>query len=116
MLIAFDFDGTVVNPEFPAIGKEYNNAIDTLKKLQKTHNLILHTARNGVYLKECIDWLESKGVKFDVWKNTGKPNADVFIEDRGLMGLPRTFDDQVDWVKIYNIIDYMVYINKRNHG
>ena len=34
MLIAVDFDGTIVEHKYPAIGKELPFAIETLKKLQ----------------------------------------------------------------------------------
>ena len=35
MIIAVDFDGTIVEHKYPAIGKEIPFAIETLKKLQQ---------------------------------------------------------------------------------
>jgi hydroxymethylpyrimidine pyrophosphatase-like HAD family hydrolase len=47
-IIAVDFDGTIVEHEYPAIGKEMLFAFDTLKALQKKgHRLILWTFRTG---------------------------------------------------------------------
>mgnify|MGYP000718287032 CR=1 FL=1 len=46
MLIAVDFDGTIVEHRYPKIGKEIPFAIATLKKLQEERNrLILWTVR-----------------------------------------------------------------------
>ena len=46
MIIAVDFDGTIVEHRYPAIGKEIPFAIDTLKKLQEEgHRLILWSER-----------------------------------------------------------------------
>ena len=48
MIIAVDFDGTIVEHRFPAIGKERLFAFETLKALQRNgHLLILWTFRSG---------------------------------------------------------------------
>ena len=48
MIIAVDFDGTIVEHRYPAIGRELPFAIETLKKLAKEgHRLILWTVREG---------------------------------------------------------------------
>ena len=42
MIIAVDFDGTIVEHRYPAIGNEQPFAIETLKKLsEEGHRLIL---------------------------------------------------------------------------
>lgn len=42
MIIAVDFDGTIVEHKYPEIGRELPFAIETLKKLQQErHRLIL---------------------------------------------------------------------------
>ena len=47
MLIAVDFDGTIVKHRYPAIGEEIPFAIETLKKLAADrHRLILWTVRS----------------------------------------------------------------------
>ena len=51
MVIAVDFDGTIVEHRYPAIGKELPFAIETLQKLaSEGHRLILWTVREGKYL------------------------------------------------------------------
>lgn len=110
MTIAVDFDGTIVEHRYPAIGKEIPYAIETLKKLQQDrHQLILWTAREGQLLIDAVEFCKSRGLEFyainsDVpnegWKDvapTRKLKVDMFIDDRNLGGLP-------DWSVIYRMI------------
>ena len=64
MIIACDFDGTIVTHEYPKIGKPIPFAIQTLKKLQDEdhHQVILWTVREGALLQEAIDYCKSKGM------------------------------------------------------
>ena len=110
MIIAVDFDGTIVEHRYPKIGKEIPYAIDTLKLLIKDkHQLILWTVREGELLKEAVDYCKKRGVEFYA-VNTNYPEeknghkyfsrklkADMFIDDRNLGGLP-------DWGIIYRMI------------
>ena len=53
MIIAVDFDGTIVEHRYPQIGKEMPFAIVTLRKLQKEHHLlILWSVHEGVLLRD----------------------------------------------------------------
>jgi len=108
MIIAVDFDGTIVEHDYPRIGKPIPFAIDTLKLLQreKEFRLILWTVREDELLQEAIDYCESRGLKFyAVNKNfpeeemptPRKINADLFIDDKNLGGLP-------EWGVIYKLI------------
>ena len=48
MIIAVDFDGTIVEHKYPKIGSELPFATDTLKMLIKDgHQLILWSVREG---------------------------------------------------------------------
>ncbi|MCQ2350404.1 MAG: hypothetical protein MJ003_00315 [Paludibacteraceae bacterium] len=110
MTIAVDFDGTIVTHEYPLIGKPIPFAIDTLKKLQKELHvqLILWTYRTGKELDEAVEYCRSKGLEFYAVNSnhpeeeqgdgySRKINADIYIDDRNLGGLP-------DWGVIYAII------------
>lgn len=112
MVIAVDFDGTIVEHRYPEIGEEIPFAIDTLKMLiADRHKVILYTMRNGKLLDEAVKWCSDRGVEFyainsdvpndfvsDRDKNfSSKVNADYFIDDRNIGGLP-------DWTTIYKII------------
>ena len=110
MIIACDFDGTIVTHEYPRIGKPIPFAIQTLKKLQEEdhHQIILWTVREGALLQEALDYCKSKGLEFYA-VNSNYPEeepahgtarklvADLWIDDRNLGGLP-------DWGVIYNMI------------
>lgn len=118
MIIAVDFDGTIVEHEYPRIGKPIPFAIETLLKLQEDrHLLILWTVREGELLQEAIDYCARQGVYFYA-HNTNYPEedrttslsprklkADLFIDDRNLGGLP-------DWGIIYNAV--IATVNKED--
>ena len=111
MIIAVDFDGTIVDDRYPKIGAERPFATQTLRMLiQERHRLILWTVREGALLDEAVEWCRERGVEFyainkdfpeeDVEKNrhfSRKIKADIWIDDRNVGGLP-------DWVTIYQII------------
>ena len=62
MIIAVDFDGTIVEHRYPAIGRELPFAIETLKKLAKEgHRLILWTVREGRLLEEAVQFCRERG-------------------------------------------------------
>ena len=111
MIIAIDFDGTIVEHRYPKIGDEIPFATDTLKMLIKDgHQLILWTVREGELLQEAVDWCHARGVDFwavnkdypeeEKEKNnhfSRKIKADMFIDDRNFGGLP-------DWGTIYQMV------------
>ena len=56
MVIAVDFDGTIVEHRYPRIGEEIPFAVDTLKLLQQEkHRLILWSVREGALLDEAVE-------------------------------------------------------------
>lgn len=97
-IIAVDFDGTIVEHRYPAIGKEMLFAFATLKALQqKGHKLILWTIRTGKLLDEAVEFCRANGVEFyavnknypeeQLDENTSrKLNVDIFIDDRNVGG------------------------------
>ncbi len=110
-VIAVDFDGTIVEDQYPEIGDERPFACETLRMLLRDrHRLILWTVREGAYLDEAIQWCKERGVEFyavnrdypeEKEENNNhfsrKLKADWFIDDRGIGGLPQ-------WGEIYRII------------
>lgn len=108
MIIAVDFDGTIVEHKYPAIGREIPGAVETLKRIAgEGHKLILWTVRDGKLLDEAIRFCEQRGLVFYAvnanspgdWskETTRKLNADIFIDDCNLGGLP-------EWNQIYKMI------------
>ncbi|MDT0556531.1 BT0820 family HAD-type phosphatase [Patiriisocius hiemis] len=107
--IAVDFDGTIVEDEYPKIGKPIIFAFDTLKKLQENgHRLILWTYRKGKALDEAVDFCKQNGIVFYAVNKSfpeeefdpsysRKINADYFIDDRNIGGL-------VGWGETYRLL------------
>ena len=108
--IAVDFDGTIVEHEYPAIGKEKLFAFETLKQLQNQgHLLILWTFRSGKTLEEAVIYCKENGIEFyAINKNypeeiydesiSRKINADIYIDDKNVGGFH-------GWTAIYNMIN-----------
>ena len=111
MVIAVDFDGTIVEHKYPKIGEEIPFATETLRMLIKEkHKLILWSVREGQLLQDAIDWCRERGVEFYAvnkdypeekveYNNhfSRKIKADMFIDDRNVGGLP-------EWGQIYQMI------------
>lgn len=109
LTIAIDFDGTIVEDDYPNIGKPRIFAFETLKKLQDDgHRLILWTYRSGVRLEETVEFCKKNGItfyavnksfpeeQFDYTKSR-KIHADLFIDDRNIGGL-------LGWGEIYQLL------------
>ena len=112
MLIAVDFDGTIVEHAYPKIGRPIPFAIDVLKKLQSEchHQLVLWTVREGQLLDEAIEYCRRQGLEVyavnssypDGESEAQRPrklDVDMFIDDRNVGGLP-------DWGIIYRMVKY----------
>ncbi len=109
--IAVDFDGTIVEHKYPEIGKEIMFAFQTLRALQEQkHQLILWTYRSGRELDDAVEYCRRNGIEFyainssypeeefDEDYDSRKIDADIFIDDRNIGGLP-------PWGEIYQMIN-----------
>ncbi len=109
MILAIDFDGTIVEHRYPEIGRVRPFAFETLKALQKkNHRLILWSHRAGKELDAAVQFCRENGLEFyavnknypeEKWseKDSRKILADIYIDDRNLGGLP-------SWGEIYRMI------------
>ena len=107
--IAVDFDGTIVEHEYPEIGKEKLFAFQTLKELEKKGAiLILWTFRAGKELDEAVEYCKKNGIEFyavnksypeEIFDESvsRKINADIFIDDKNVGGFP-------GWSEIWQIL------------
>lgn len=95
MVLAVDFDGTIVKDEFPAIGEADEHMLSLLKVLkQQGHQLILWTCRRDDRLAEAVTWCSERGLHFDAVNanlpdniikyggDTRKVSADIYIDDK----------------------------------
>lgn len=109
LIIAVDFDGTIVEDAYPKVGKPMLFAFETLKKLQeKGHRLILWTYRYGERLDEAVNFCEENGIHFYAVNKSfpeeeynenlsRKIHADLFIDDRNVGGF-------FGWGEIYQLL------------
>ena len=107
--IAVDFDGTIVEHEYPGIGKEKLFAFQTLKELEKMGaRLILWTFRTGKELDEAVEFCRKNGIEFyavnknypeEIFDETvsRKINADIYIDDKNIGGFP-------GWSEVWQIL------------
>ena len=99
-IYAIDFDGTIVEEKFPAIGELKPEAADFIKHIQQNGDKwILFTLREGEYLQQSLDFLNACGLHPDAvndnlpenirqWgNNPRKVSADIYIDDRNMGGL-----------------------------
>jgi hydroxymethylpyrimidine pyrophosphatase-like HAD family hydrolase len=109
LIIAVDFDGTIVEDAYPDIGKPRIFAFETLKRFKEDgHRLILWTYRYGSKLEEAVDFCKQHGIEFyavnksfpeEVYdeSKSRKIHADLFIDDRNIGGA-------LGWGEIYQIV------------
>ena len=96
MIIAVDFDGTIVAHEYPGIGAPVPGAFTWLKAFQELGaNLILWTMRcdspkEGPVLTDAVLFCRNNGVEFwginenpaqKVWTQSPKVYAHIYIDD-----------------------------------
>lgn len=100
MIIAVDFDGTIVTHKYPEIGEPIPGAIEWLKRFQaEGAKLILWTMRSGAELEDAALYLMEMGVIVDKANQDIEPPvfvhesrkvyADIYIDDRNA-GCPVT--------------------------
>lgn len=101
MIIAIDFDGTIVADNYPQIGVTQPYAADVIRSLHDAgHFIIIWTSRSGSHLMDAVNHLLEHGIPFDR-VNAGNPHnerqygsetrkvyADMYIDDHNLGGFP----------------------------
>lgn len=118
LIVAFDFDNTLVENSYPQIGNPKSYAISTLSELkEKGVRIVIWTCREE--LKPVREWLNKWNIAVDAinsnealtekeWKKFGyhdsrKIAADIYVDDRNLF-----YKDDLKKVKekileIYNV-------------
>jgi hydroxymethylpyrimidine pyrophosphatase-like HAD family hydrolase len=121
LIIAVDFDGTIVEDAYPKVGEPMIFAFDTLKRLQSEgHRLILWTYRSGKRLDEAVAFCKENNLEFyAVNKNfpeeeydekySRKIHADLFIDDRNVGGF-------LGWTANYKSIFNHEPVSKKKKG
>lgn len=111
LTLTIDFDGTIVEEAYPGLGKLKPEADKYINKLyDEGFNILIHTCRTGSFQGDAENYLRRMGVNYhyinsnlpktiEFFKNDcRKLSADIYIDDKCLMGLPPT------WKEIYDLI------------
>ena len=119
LIIAIDFDGTIVEDAYPKIGKPMIFAFETMKKLQSEgHRLILWTYRTDKKLQEAVNFCKQQGLEFYAinksypeeefdGKISRKINATFFVDDRNIGGF-------IGWTAVHKLLlNYEPEIKKK---
>ena len=119
-IIAGDIDGTCVEHDYPAVGLDVEDAVETLRALNKAgHRLILFTMRSGAKLEAAVEWFKRRNIELwgvnenpeqREWTDSPKVHAHYYIDDSAL-GCPIMFIDGVrrpvvNWRKVREILEY----------
>ncbi len=116
MIIAVDFDGTIVKwARFPDIGEPVPYAIETMKELHAIgFKLVLNTVRCSEALEKATTFLTEQGIELHgvnvrpgqtEYSLSPKIDAECFIDDKAF-GCPLIVPDDederpyVDWAKV----------------
>lgn len=111
LVLSIDFDGTICELSFPEVGALKKDADVYIRRLySEGHKIIINTCRSGKYEGLAQDFLDENLIPYD-YINSNLPSlitayeqdcrkisADIYIDDKCLMGLPDT------WEEIYNLI------------
>lgn len=101
MIIAVDFDGILCKNKFPEIGEPNYEVVSLVRQLiDKGHEVVLWTTRNGEELADAVRWCESYGLHFNNVNGPAKSNreeykdrypvesrkiyADIYVDDHNL--------------------------------
>ena len=117
LIFAVDFDGTMVEHEYPNIGDDVPLAFESLLGIQEEgHQIILFTMRAGKQLEDAVEYLTLNGIQLwginenpdQSWSNSPKPYAHMYIDDSAL-GCPLVYPDTgrpyVDWVELLGLLE-----------
>lgn len=120
LVIAIDFDGTIVESDFPRIGAEIFGAGATIRRLkEKGHHITIWTCRCGDALTDAINWLLANKIPFDAVNintpsrirlynsDSRKISADIYVDDRIVGGFP-------GWEKVERYINDIEATRKFN--
>ena len=109
-VLAIDFDGTIFDTDYPTIGPVREDAVKIIRTFwNEGYGIIINTCREGLALSAAINALMIAGIPYHyvnsnfphlIYKysaDTRKISADLYIDDKCLMGLP-------SWQEIYEIV------------
>jgi hydroxymethylpyrimidine pyrophosphatase-like HAD family hydrolase len=116
LVIAIDFDGTLVEDHWPGIGPR-TKWFDLALKLKKHYKLILWTCRTNEHLDNAVKFCKQHGLEFDAVNenlphivlhygtDNRKVSADIYIDDRTFNIHCKNCMDKLEKLTINDTID-----------
>jgi hypothetical protein len=133
MIVAIDFDGTIVEHRFPKVGAPAPGAFRWLKRFQELGALlILYTMRSdgrkdgSTPLKDAVDFCRANGVEFwqhnhnpeqGTWTQSPKVYAHAYVDDAAvgcpMVPHPESGLPVVDWEAVGPRVEEMIVVRKK---
>jgi len=130
LVVAIDFDGTIVEHGYPGIGKLFDYAKEMINWLYDSNNyyIIIWSCRAAKDEQDMIQFLNDNGIKYHAVNENcpeflsvcnsethGTPRKiyyDVLVDDRSLWGY--SIDFSTEWPTVVNLVEleYKIKINK----
>ena len=94
-IIAVDFDGTLCENKYPAIGKPKKRVIKRLlREQEKGARIILWTCRSGELLANAYIWCLAHGIRFNAVNRNLPEEVEKFNTDPRKIGATEYWDDK----------------------
>jgi hypothetical protein len=94
-IIAVDFDGCIVEDNFPDIGNSIRETLDALLAEQEQGaKIILWTCRRGAQLDDATDWCKAHGIKLDAVNENLPEMVELYGEDARKIFASEYWDDR----------------------
>ena len=113
MIFAIDFDGVIVEDQYPAIGQLMPDAKNSMRLLfELGHILIINTCRAGKFAAAAQEYLKEQDIPFHYFnenmperiekygEDCRKISADVYIDDKNFGGF-------LGWIEVLTGICYL---------
>ena len=111
LVIAIDFDGTIVTNKYPDIGYLKRNAKKVINELfDAGHEIIINSCRQGKEEQDMIDFLKQMGIKYSAVNENLCYRIEEYNNDCRKIGADVYIDDKaypcniMNWNEIYRFI------------
>lgn len=96
--VVFDFDGTLCSDNYPGIGDPIREMVDAVLLAKGLgYWVVVATSRPHGYYPDVQRWLKDHGILFDQLVTSGKVNADITFDDKGLLPPPNVIEALLTW-------------------
>jgi hypothetical protein len=117
LVLALDYDGTLVTGDWPNVGRLNRNAKKFYKwAISRGHKLILWTCRDRFDLVAAVKYLQSEGLDFDLINENEPELIKCFENDPRKLGCDWYFDDKagfINWELAFLTVLWLEYKMRR---